>query len=218
MNVHGRGGGALPRAWRRPKAGSWPASLARAVQPTLIMSTETWKIDAAHSAVSFTVRHMVISKVRGHFTRWHATLQLDTADLGHAAVEVDIEAASVDTGVQERDTHLRSPDFLDAERHPSIRYASRRVEHASPERLRVIGDLTIRDVTKEVVLDVEYGGRAKDPWGAVRAGFTATATLSRKDFGLAWNQLLEAGGVLVADRVDIEVELQAIQQAAAKVA
>ena len=132
--------------------------------------------------------------------------------------QVDLEAASIETGVADRDTHLRSPDFLDAAKYPTLRYRSRRVEAGARDRLRVIGDLTIRDVTREVVLDVEYGGQGKDPWGNTRAGFTATASLNRKDFGLTWNQALETGGVLVADRVDIEIELQAIQQAAAKVA
>jgi polyisoprenoid-binding protein YceI len=133
-------------------------------------------------------------------------------------VEVEIEAASIDTGVADRDNHLRSPDFLDAQKHPTLRYRSRRVEALSPERLRVVGDLTIRDVTREVVLDVEYGGRGRDPWGNERVGFTASASINRKDYGLTWNQALETGGVLVADRVDIEIELQAIRQAATKAA
>lgn len=182
------------------------------------MANENWQVDGAHSAVNLAVRHMVISRVRGRFTRWNATLQLDTADLARSAVEVDIEAASIDTGVADRDNHLRSPDFLDAQKYPSLSYRSRRVEVLSPERLRVVGDLTIRDLTREVSLEVEYGGRGKDPWGNERVGFTATASLNRKDFGLAWNQVLETGGVLVADRVDVEIELQAIRQAAEKAA
>ena len=182
------------------------------------MAQENWQVDGAHSAVNLAVRHMVISKVRGHFARWNAKLALDTADLARSSVEVEIEAASIDTGVPDRDNHLRSPDFLDAQRFPSLTYRSRRVEVVSPERLRVIGDLTIRDLKREVVLDIEYGGRGKDPWGHERVGFSATASLNRKDFGLTWNQALETGGVLVADRVDIEIELQAIKQAAAKVA
>jgi polyisoprenoid-binding protein YceI len=182
------------------------------------MAQESWQVDGAHSAVNLAVRHMVISKVRGHFNKWSAKLQLDTAELTRSTVEVDIEAASIETGVADRDTHLRSPDFLDAAKHPTLRYRSRRVEATSKDRLRVVGDLTIRDVTREVVLDVEYGGQGKDPWGNTRAGFTATASINRKDFGLTWNQALETGGVLVADRVDIEIELQAIKQAAAKVA
>jgi polyisoprenoid-binding protein YceI len=182
------------------------------------MAQENWQVDGAHSAVNLAVRHMVISKVRGHFTKWSAKLQLDTAELTRSTVEVDIQAASIETGVADRDTHLRSPDFLDAAKYPTLRYRSRRVEAVSKDRLRVVGDLTIRDVTREVVLDVEYGGQGKDPWGNTRVGFTATTSLNRKDFGLTWNQALETGGVLVADRVDIEIELQAIKQAVAKVA
>jgi polyisoprenoid-binding protein YceI len=160
---------------------------------------------------------MVISKVRGHFAKWNAKLALDTANLTRSSVEVEIDAASIETGVADRDNHLRSPDFLDVQKYPALRYKSRRVEAPSSDRLRVVGDLTIRNVTREVVLDVEYGGQGKDPWGNQRIGFTATASLNRKDFGLTWNQALETGGVLVADRVDIEIELQAIKQAAAKV-
>ncbi len=181
------------------------------------MANENWQVDGAHSSVNLTVRHMVISKVRGHFTKWNAKLALDTGDLTRSAVEVAIDAASIETGVADRDNHLRSPDFLDVEEYPSLTYKSRRVEAVSPERLRVVGDLTIRNVTREVVLDVEYGGQGKDPWGNQRVGFTATASLNRKDFGLTWNQALETGGVLVADRVDIEIELQAIQQSAKQV-
>ena len=164
------------------------------------MANENWQVDGAHSAVNLTVRHMVISKVRGRFTRWSARLALDTADLSRSAVEVEIEAASIETGVGDRDTHLRSPDFLDAQKYPALRYRSRRVEVLSPERLRVVGDLTIRDVTREVALDVEYGGQGKDPWGQQRVAFSATGTLNRKDFGLTWNQALETGGVPALDR------------------
>lgn len=182
------------------------------------MANESWQVDGAHSAVNLTVRHMVISKVRGRFTKWNAKLALDTADLSRSTVDVEIEAASIDTGVADRDAHLRSNDFLAAEKFPTLRYRSRRVEAPSKDRLRVIGDLTIRDVTREVVLDVDYGGQGKDPWGNQRAGFSATTSIHRKDFGLTWNQALETGGLLVADRVDIEIELQAIRQAATQVA
>ena len=182
------------------------------------MAQQNWQVDGAHSAVNLTVRHMVISKVRGHFAKWNAKLALDMADLTKSSVEVEIDAASIDTGVSDRDTHLRSSDFLDAQKYPTLTYRSRKVEVVSKERLRVVGDLTIRGVTREVPLDVEVGGQGKDPWGNVRAGFSATTSINRKDFGLTWNQALETGGVLVADRVDIEIELEAIQQAAAKVA
>jgi polyisoprenoid-binding protein YceI len=180
------------------------------------MGKQLWQVDVAHSAVSFAVRHMVISKVRGRFARWSAKLDLDTEDLARSSVEVEIEAASIDTGVADRDAHLRSADFFDAEKHPKLTYRSRKVEVVSPERLRVTGDLTIRGVTREVPLDVEVGGQGKDPWGNLRAGFTATGSLNRKEFGLGWNQVLETGGVLVAEKVDLEIELEAIAQAAAK--
>jgi polyisoprenoid-binding protein YceI len=182
------------------------------------MAQENWQVDGAHSAVNLAVRHMVISKVRGHFGKWSAKLALDTSDLTKSSVEVDVQAASIETGVADRDTHLRSPDFLDVAKYPTLRYRSRRVDAVSKDRLRVVGDLTIRDVTREVALDVEYGGQGKDPWGKTRIGFTATTSINRKDFGLTWNQALETGGVLVADRVDIEIEIQAIRQAVAKVA
>ena len=172
------------------------------------MANENWQLDGAHSSVGLTVRHMVISKVRGHFNKWNANLALDTADLTRSAVEVSIEAASIDTGVADRDNHLRSPDFLDVQKYPSLTYKSRRVEALSADHLRVIGDLTIRNVTREVALDVEYGGQGKDPWGNQRVGFTAKASLNRKDFGLTWNQALEAGGVLVADDVKISIDVE----------
>ncbi len=177
------------------------------------MALENWQVDAAHSSVGLVVKHMVISKVRGKFGRWTAKLALDTANLPASSVEVEIEAASIDTGVTDRDNHLRSADFLDVAKHPTISYRSKSVQVVSPEKLRVVGDLTIRSTTREVSLDVDYGGTARDPWGNVRAGFTAHTSFSRKDFGLTWNQALEAGGVLVGDRVDVEIELEAIQPA-----
>jgi polyisoprenoid-binding protein YceI len=179
---------------------------------------QSWQVDPAHSAVNLVVRHMVISKVRGHFSKWTARLDLDPEHLARSSVEVQIDAASVDTGVADRDAHLRSADFLDVQRHPTIGYRSRRVEVLAPDRVRVVGDLTIRGVTREVPLDVEVGGQGKDPWGNLRAGFSARASIHRKDFGLTWNQALETGGVLVADRVDVEIEVEAVRQAAVKAA
>jgi polyisoprenoid-binding protein YceI len=174
------------------------------------MAQETWKVDAAHSSVGLSVRHMVIAKVHGKFSRWTADLALDTQDFTRSSVSVAIEAASIDTGVGDRDNHLRSPDFLDVEKHPTIQFKSRRVEAPSKEELKVVGDLTIHGVTREVVLVAEYGGRGKDPWGNERVGFTATTSINRKDFGLTWNQALETGGVLVADKVEVQIELQAV--------
>ena len=181
------------------------------------MSTN-WHIDATHSGIHFSIRHMVVSKVRGRFAKYTGKVDLDDGDLTRSFVEATVDASSIDTGTPQRDAHLRSPDFFDVEKHPELRFRSTRIEKIEGARYRVVGDLTIRDVTREVSLDVEYGGRAKDPWGNERIGFTATTSLDRKDFGLQWNQLLEAGGVLVGDRVDIELEVQAVETAAAKAA
>jgi polyisoprenoid-binding protein YceI len=182
------------------------------------MNTNSWNIDATHSGINFSIRHMVVSKVRGRFTKYSGELTLDDGDLTRSSVEAVIDAGSIDTGTAQRDAHLRSPDFFDVERFPELRFRSTRIEKLSDARYRVVGDLTIRDVTRELSLDVEYGGRAKDPWGNERVGFIAKASLDRKEFGLQWNQVLEAGGVLVGDRVDIELEVEAVRAAAAKAA
>jgi len=182
------------------------------------MTTNTWNIDAAHSGINFSIRHMVVSKVRGRFAKYSGALSLDDEDLTRSFVEATIDASSIDTGTEQRDAHLRSPDFFDVEKFPELRFRSQRIEKLDGDRYRVVGELTIRDVTREVSLDVEYGGRAKDPWGNERIGFVAKAALDRKDFGLGWNQVLEAGGVLVGDRVDIELEVQAVKATAVKAA
>jgi polyisoprenoid-binding protein YceI len=177
------------------------------------MSVERWEIDSGHSGVHFSVRHMVVAKVRGKFSRWSGVLRAEDGDQARASVDVVIDASSIDTGVADRDAHLKSPDFLDVAHYPEITFKAERSEKLAPERLRVAGDLTIRGVTRPVVLDVEYAGRTKDPWGHERAGFTARTSIDRKDFGLTWNQVLEAGGVMVGDRVEIEIEVEAVKQA-----
>lgn len=181
------------------------------------MTTKNWNIDPVHSGINFSVRHMLVSKVRGNFAKYGGAIELDD-DLTRSVVEVTIDAASLDTGVPDRDTHLRSADFLDVERFPTLRFRSKRIEKLADGRYRVVGDLTIRDVTREVPLDVEYGGQAKDPWGNQRVGFLAKVSVDRKDFGLRWNQALETGGVLVGDRVDIELDVQAVKGAAVEAA
>jgi polyisoprenoid-binding protein YceI len=168
-----------------------------------------WNIDLAHSGVHFSVRHMVIAKVRGRFTKFEGKVQLD---------ETDVTRSSVNTGIADRDAHLRSADFFDVEHFPVLSYASKRIEKVSDAEYRMIGDLTIRGVVREVPVVVELGGIGKDPWGNERAGFTAKASIDRKDFGLKWNQALEAGGVLVGERVDIEIELEAVRATQQKVA
>jgi polyisoprenoid-binding protein YceI len=182
------------------------------------MTTNQWNIDGAHSGINFSIRHMVVSKVRGRFGKFSGTVDLDAADLTRSTINVAIDAASIDTGTVQRDHHLRSADFFDVERFPELRFRSTRIERAGGDRYRVVGELTIRDVTRDVTLDVEYGGQAKDPWGNERAGFLAKASIDRKDFGLGWNQVLEAGGLLVGDRVDIELEVQAVKAAAKQAA
>jgi polyisoprenoid-binding protein YceI len=173
------------------------------------MATEKWEIDTVHSGVAFTVRHMVIAKVHGQFTKWTGTLDLDTTNLSLSKVEVKIEAASIDTRDAQRDGHLRSADFLDAEKYPHIEFRSTRIEEVGGKKYKVHGDLTVRGVKREVVLDTVFGGQAKDPWGNQRVGFEATTKIDRKDFGLQWNTALEAGGFLVGDAVDVSLEVEA---------
>lgn len=172
--------------------------------------TSTWTIDPAHSAVEFSVRHMMITTVRGRFAKVSGTLVLDEADVTRSKVEVEIDADSIDTREEKRDAHLRSADFFEVEKYPKLTFVSRRVER-SGDGLKVTGDLTIRDTTKEVVLDVEDLGRVKDPWGGERASFSATGKLQRSDYGLTWNQALEAGGVLVSEDVKLMIEAQLVR-------
>lgn len=180
------------------------------------METNTWTLDTTHSGISFSIRHMVVAKVRGRFGSWTGSVKLDEQDLTRSELDVQIDASSIDTGNAQRDTHLRSADFLDVEQFPTLRFQSTRLESAGGERFAVIGNLTIHGVTREVTLDVERGGQGKDPWGNQRIGFAATTSILRSDFGLTWNQALETGGLLVADRVDIELDVQAVQSAARK--
>ncbi|HVZ86885.1 MAG TPA: YceI family protein [Polyangia bacterium] len=176
------------------------------------MAAQNWQIDHAHSDIFFTVRHMVITKVRGHFTKWDGKLVLDEQTPSNSHVEVSIDAASINTNEEKRDGHLRSADFLDAEKFPKLTFKSTKVE-GSGERLKVTGDLTIRGVTKSVTLDVEQLGKAKDPWGNNKIAFNGKVSINREDFGAKWNQALEAGGVLVGKQVDIDLEIQAVAAA-----
>jgi polyisoprenoid-binding protein YceI len=180
------------------------------------MSLVKWDFDHAHSSVDFTVRHLLVSKVRGRFTKWSGRLEIDEQDLTRSRVDVEIDVASVDTHEPQRDAHLRSADFFEADKHPQIVFKSKRVEAKSADHLAVAGDLTIRGVTREVVLDVERGGLvAKDPWGKRRAGFTATAKINRKDFGVSYNQVLDQGGLALSEEVAITIEIEATAVASA---
>lgn len=174
----------------------------------------SWQIDPVHSAVQFAVRHMMISTVRGQFDRFSGEVDFDENNPAATKVDVQIEAASINTRAADRDNHLRSADFFDAEHYPHLTFKSTRVEVKDDKHARLIGDLTIRGVTREVALDVEYLGQAKSPWGTTSAGFSAAARINRKDWGLTWNQTLETGGVLVGDEIRIDIELELVKQAA----
>ncbi len=183
------------------------------MNPVTATTHTTWDIDTSHSSVGFTVRHLVIAKVRGQFARWAGTLAVDETHPADSHVEVRIEAASIDTRDAKRDAHLRSPDFLDAAHHPELTFVSTGVEAAGPDRYRMTGDLVIRGVTHPVTLDVELQGRARDPWGGERAVFSAKTAIDRTPWGLVWNVALETGGVLVGEKVDIDIEIEAVRRA-----
>lgn len=177
---------------------------------------QVWELDPAHTLVEFSTKHMMITTVKGRFGEVAGHLEVDEADPSRSSVDVEIRAASIDTRTEQRDAHLRSPDFLDVERYPTLAFRSRRIEGnplRAGERFRVIGDLTIRGQTREVTLDAVYEGSGRDPWGGERASFSAEAKLDRRDFGLVWNQALETGGVLVANEIRIQIEAQAVKPA-----
>ncbi len=170
----------------------------------------TWQIDPVHSAVEFSVRHMMVSKVKGRFTRFGGTITVAEDPL-RSSVEASIETASVDTHDENRDNHLRSPDFFDVERYPTMTFRSTEVRPAG-EGYLVVGDLTLHGVTKQVELNLELNGTGPDAYGGLRTGFTATTELNRKDFGLTWNAAIEGGGVVVGDKVKVTLEIEAVRQ------
>jgi polyisoprenoid-binding protein YceI len=170
----------------------------------------TWRIDTTHSTIGFVVRHMLVSKVRGRFNRWRGELRFDEATPLSGAVTAQIDADSIDTNDRQRDAHLRSADFLDVARFPAISFRSTHVNSAGDKRFLLVGELTIRGVTREVALDVEYGGRMTDPDGIQRVGFTARTTINRRAFGVTFNQVLDSGGLALGDKLEIEVEIEAI--------
>lgn len=173
-----------------------------------------WVIDGAHSSVDFSVKHLMVSTVKGAFGEVTGTIEFDDAQPTNSEVDAVIQVTSITTRDEKRDGHLKSPDFFDVEKYPTITFKSTKVETISPTEHKVTGDLTIRDVTKEVVLEVDYTGQAKSPFGDTRAGFSAKTSINRKDFGLNWNVALEAGGVMVSEKVNITLDIEAIQQAA----
>jgi len=174
--------------------------------------TGTWVIDAAHSRVGFSAKHAMVTTVRGYFNQFEGTLVLDGSDPAKSTANVTIQAASFDTGVPDRDGHVRAADFLDVENFPTLTFVSTGVNQDGDE-YTMTGDLTIKGVTRPVELAMELEGSSLDPFGNTRVGFTGTTTISRKDFGLAWNAVLETGGVLISDKVKIQLDISAIKQA-----
>ena len=171
----------------------------------------TWAIDPAHTGLEFAVKHLMISTVRGRFGEVEGTLTIDERNPAGSMVEVSIPVASIDTRSEQRDAHLRSADFFDAERFPAITFRGTRVEGDVSGNFELVGDLTIRGVTREVVLDVEANGRSRDPWGNEKIGFEARGKIARSDFGLNWNQALETGGVLVGDEIRMTIDVQFVK-------
>ncbi len=172
-----------------------------------------WNIDATHSQATFSVKHMMITTVRGHFDVLSGQLHIDEEHPENSWVEAEVDAASINTRDARRDGHLKSADFFEVEKYPKIIFKSTKVESKGDNEYRVTGNLTIRDVTKEVTFDTEYSGQLKDAYGLQRAGLSAKTSINRKDFGLTWNAVLESGGVAVSEKVNIEIDLAAVQQA-----
>ena len=173
----------------------------------------SWMIDPSHTRVQFSARHMMIATVRGEFKEFGGTVEFDETKPEATKVAVEIKTGSVDSKDAKRDGHLVSPDFFDTAKFPVMSFKSKRVENVKGERAKLIGDLTIKDVTHEVALDVEFHGLAKAPWGTTNAGFEAKGKLNRKDFGLVWNVALETGGVLVGEDININIDAEIVKQA-----
>jgi polyisoprenoid-binding protein YceI len=178
------------------------------------MTTTNWNLDPAHSEIKFKVKHMMIANVTGSFQKYDTKVQTNGDDFSTASISFTAETSTIDTANTDRDNHLKSPDFFDAQKHSQIKFASTKMEKKDDEQFVLYGNLTIKDVTKPVKLDVEFGGIGKDPWGNEKAGFTLTGKIKRTDFGLNWNAALETGGVLVSEEVKIQAELQLVKQAA----
>src|SRR3954447_14291881 len=175
--------------------------------------TGTYALDVAHSRIGFVARHAMVTKVRGSFNDFEGTTTIDGTNPANSTVSVTLKVDSVDTRNAQRDGHLRTNDFLDAETYPEIRFVSTSIEHEGGNDFQVTGDLTIKDVTKSVTIPLEYQGAAKDPFGNDRVGFEGSVAINRKDWGITWNAALEAGGVLVSEKVTLEFEISAIKTA-----
>lgn len=175
-----------------------------------LVEAGTWTLDKAHTKIGFSAKHLMVSKVRGHFDEYDATVEI-ADDLTNSNVEVSLEAATITTGTADRDNHLRSGDFLDVESYPQLRFVSTDIEPDGDDNWKVTGHLTIRGVSRPITLDVTFEGSATDPWGNVHLGFTASAKMDREDWGLTWNAALEGGGWLVSKDVVLEIEGELIR-------
>lgn len=184
------------------------AAVAILALPTFALA-EPWQIDQDHSSVGFKVRHMMVSNVKGDFGKFRGIVDIDNKDVTKSKVSVNIDTASINTGVAKRDDHLKGADFFEVSKYPAMTFVSRNVMAAGKDKLKVTGLLTLHGITKEVVLDVEgLSKESKDPWGNLRRGASASTRISRKDFGLVWNAALETGGVAVADEIVINLEIE----------
>ncbi|HEV2369202.1 MAG TPA: YceI family protein [Acidimicrobiales bacterium] len=173
--------------------------------------TGRYQIDAAHSRLGFVARHAMVTKVRGQFGDVDGQLYLDVEDPTRSTAEVTVQMKSISTGNDQRDEHLRSPDFFHVDEHPVMTFKSTKAESTGDDTYRLTGDLTIKGVSRPVTFDIEHTGATKDPWGNLRVGFEGKATINRKDWGLAWNAVLEAGGVMVSDKITIELDIAAVR-------
>ena len=168
-----------------------------------------WNIDATHTNVGFTVKHMMVSKVRGNFNQFEGTIEGDPTDLANSKVQFKIDVDSINTSNEDRDNHLRSADFFDVENYPEMTFTSTKIVQTDDDEYEITGDLTMKGVTKEVTLEAEFEGKGVNPWGQEVVGFSVEGKVNRKDFGLTWNQTLETGGVLVSETIKIVIELEA---------
>ncbi len=178
------------------------------------MSLETWNIDPVHSSIHFSIRHLVISKIHGKFTRWGGTIQFDEQRPAASKVDIAIEANSIDTNDPKRDAHLQSPDFFDSEKYPKITFTSNKVEPAGTNEYRVTGDLSMRGATHSVTFHVEHGGQVKDMWGNNRGGFSIKGVIDRRDYGMSFAGTTESGAAILGDKIDFAIDVEAIKAAA----
>ncbi|MGW5941823.1 YceI family protein [Streptomyces celluloflavus] len=198
---------------KRTETAARTATATLPADPALAALTGDYTIDPAHSSIGFTVRHAMVTNVRGAFGEHQGTLHLDGTDPARSTAALDITIASVDTGIADRDAHLRGADFFDAETFPLMAFRSTAAEQVADDRYRITGDLTIKDVTRPLSIDLEFNGSATDVYGAERVGFEGSAEILRSEWGLTWNAALEAGGVMVSDKVKLTFDISAVKAA-----